>query len=443
MFAEEVVLADFLKAGAVFVLFLALAWIFYYIISQILRRLFMKTGIVLDDLMIRAVKWPVFTGIVLAGIYLASIILPFETKYDFEVSRGMHLALIILAAWAVGAVIDALFHWFKLEVTSKTNTPVDDWITTFVRVITPVILATIVITFALPIYDVNTEVLKDWLIDYGVQIGIVLVVAITALFILGIAGSRIISAIVAQRPTGQSEEEVKKRANTLSSVILTSSQVLIIAVALLVILSEFVNITPALAGAGVIGVAVGLGAQGLIKDLIAGFFIVMENQYRVGDIVNIAGIGGLVEDINLRRTLVRDMNGVVHTVPNSEIKVASNMTKEYSRVNLDISVSYGTDLDRAINVINRVCKEMADDPQWAPLIIKTPEVLRVEKLGDSGIDLKVFGDTKPTQQWSVAGEIRKRVKKAFDQEGIEIPWPHTKIFFGNSPDNRDKQARDG
>ena len=140
MFAEEVVLADFLKAGAVFVLFLALAWIFYYIISQILRRLFMKTGIVLDDLMIRAVKWPVFTGIVLAGIYLASIILPFETKYDFEVSRGVHLALIILAAWAVSAVIDALFHWFKLEVTSKTNTPVDDWITTFVRVITPVIL---------------------------------------------------------------------------------------------------------------------------------------------------------------------------------------------------------------------------------------------------------------------------------------------------------------
>jgi small conductance mechanosensitive channel len=102
-------------------------------------------------------------------------------------------------------------------------------------------------------------------------------------------------------------------------------------------------------------------------------------------------------------------------------------------VNLNISVSYGTDLDHAIAVINRVCQEMAQEPEWAPLIIKTPQVLRVDNLGDSGIDLKILGDTKPIRQWDIMGEIRKRVKKAFDEEGIEIPWPHTKVFFGNAP----------
>lgn len=440
MFTEEFVVADLFIAGAIAISFLVLAWFFYYSIRRLLHRLSLKTGTVFDDLMIRAVEWPVFTGIVLAGLYLASTLLPFEENFNSEVSRAMRLALIVLGAWVIGAIIDAVFRWFKLEVTSKTNTPVDDWITLFIRVVSPIIIAIITSVIALPIYEVNTDVIKNWLIEYGIQIAIVLVVSIITLFILGITGSRIITAIVAQRPSGQSEEEVKKRANTLSSVLLASGQVLIIIIAVMIILSEFVDITPALAGAGVVGVAVGLGAQSLIKDLIAGFFIVMENQYRVGDVVNIAGIGGLVEDINLRRTVLRDLDGVVHTVPNSEIKVASNMTKEYSRVNLNISVSYGTDLDHAIQVINRVCKEMADDPQWASLIIKTPEVLRVENLGDSGIDLKVFGDTRPTRQWAVAGEIRKRVKKAFDREGIEIPWPHIKVYYGNPPDSTGKQT---
>jgi small conductance mechanosensitive channel len=165
--------------------------------------------------------------------------------------------------------------------------------------------------------------------------------------------------------------------------------------------------------------------------VIAGVFIIMENQYRVGDVVKIADISGLVEQINLRRTMLRDLDGIVHVVPNGEIRVASNFTKEWSRVNLNISVSYETDLDRAIAVINRVCQEMAEEPEWAPLIVKTPQVLRVDNLGNSGIELKILGDTKPIRQWDVMGEIRKRVKKAFDEEGIEIPWPHTKVFFGN------------
>jgi len=206
-------------------------------------------------------------------------------------------------------------------------------------------------------------------------------------------------------------------------------------VALFMIISELgINITPALAGLGVAGIAVGFGAQSLVKDLFNGILILLENHYSVGDCVHRAGIDGLGEDITLRRTVLRDLDGTVHSIPNGEISVASNYTKEWSRVNLNISVGYGEDLDRVIEVINRVSKEMAEDPNWAPLILKAPQVLRVDNLGDSGIDIKILGETKPLAQRDVMGELRLRLKKVFDKEGIEIPWPHTKVFFGNAPE---------
>jgi small conductance mechanosensitive channel len=299
-----------------------------------------------------------------------------------------------------------------------------------------------VVVLSLELYEISTSPLREWLGTTGGRIGLVLLLAVSSLFGVGIAGSKAITAFVLRAGARQSEEEVRKRADTLTAVLVTTAQVFIIVIAAFIILSEFVDIAPVLAGAGVVGIAIGFGAQYLVRDLIAGFFIVMENQYRVGDVVNIAGTGGLVEEINLRRTVLRDLDGVVHTIPNGEIKVASNLTKEYSRVNLNISVSYDTDLDRATAIINRICREMAEEPTWVPLIIKTPQVLRVDKLGDSGIDLKVVGDTKPIQQWAVMGEIRKRVKKAFDQEGVEIPWPHTKVYFGNSPQSGDVGDKD-
>jgi small conductance mechanosensitive channel len=200
------------------------------------------------------------------------------------------------------------------------------------------------------------------------------------------------------------------------------------------VLSELgVNIGPVLAGLGVAGLAFGFGGQYLIRDLIAGVFIIMENQYRVGDVARVGDIAGLVEDINLRRTVLRDLDGIVHTVPNGEIRVASNFTREFSRVNLNVSVAYDTDLDHAIAVIGLVGKEMAEDPEWASLFITPLRVLGVDKLGDSGIEIKVLADTQPIKQWDVMRELRKRIKKAFDTEGIEIPWPHTKVYFGNQP----------
>ena len=259
-------------------------------------------------------------------------------------------------------------------------------------------------------------------------LGIVLTLGVTILI------PRIIEAAVLRSKAEQTEEELNKRAETLASVLTATAQVIIILVFAFMLLSELgLNITPILTGVGVVGIAIGFGAQSLVKDIIAGLFIIMENQYRKGDVVKIADVAGLVEDINLRRTVLRDLDGIVHVVPNGEIRVASDFTKGWSRVNMNISVSYGTDLDHAIAVINRVGQELANDPKWAPLILKPPQVLRVDNLGDSGIDIKILGDTKPIEQWNIMGELRLRLKKEFDKEGIEIPWPHTKIYFGNSP----------
>ena len=232
---------------------------------------------------------------------------------------------------------------------------------------------------------------------------------------------------------GELEEEIKKRSDTLCSLLTKIALGIIVILALVTILPEFgINITGMLVGLGIVGIAVGFGAQSLIRDYLSGIFILLEDQYDVGDVVRVAGIAGLVEEVGLRRTVLRDLDGIVHSVSNGEIKTASNFTKGYSRVNLNVSVGYGEDLDRVIKVINRVCKEMAEEPKWKAAFITTPQVLRVNNLGDSGIDIKILGDTKPIKQWAVMGELRLRLKRTFDAEGIEIPWPHTKVYFGNA-----------
>jgi small-conductance mechanosensitive channel len=281
---------------------------------------------------------------------------------------------------------------------------------------------------------VSTEHIKAWILEHGVKIVIILVVGFVLLAALKKFLPTLVSRFMARPIRGESQQGIKKRANTLLGVFLGLGRVIIILLILLMVLSEVgVAIGPVLAGFGVVGIAVGFGAQFLIRDLIAGIFILMENQYRVGDVASVGGVTGLVEEINLRKTVLRDLDGIVHHVPNGEIRVASNYTRHYSRVNLNISVAYGTDLDFAIEVINKVGKEMAGEERWSKVLKSVPQVLRVDSLGDSGIDIKILGDVVPLEQWNVMGELRLRLKKAFDKEGIEIPWPHTKVYFGNKP----------
>jgi len=277
---------------------------------------------------------------------------------------------------------------------------------------------------------VTSETIQRWVLEHGITILIILLVGV----VLWLAMIRLLPPLVRRtlvKTKGESREGIKKRTDTLTAVFMGAGKIIIILVIILTILSELeVPIGPLLAGLGIAGLAVGFGAQYLIRDLIAGIFVIFENQYRVGDVAKIADIAGLVEEVNLRKTVLRDLDGIVHHVPNGEIRVASNYTRHFARVNLDVSVAYGTDLDHAISVINRVGQELTADEKWANLIISAPQVLRVQNLGDSGIDIRILGDVKPMQQWAIMGELRLRIKKAFDEVGIEIPWPHVKLYFG-------------
>ena len=290
---------------------------------------------------------------------------------------------------------------------------------------------------------ITVPMVQQWFLKYGARVLIILLVGFVLWYALRRFLPPVIQRSMAKPRRGESREGMRKRADTIEYVFMGLGKVVIILLVIFMVLSELdVAIGPLLAGFGIAGIAVGFGAQYLIRDLIAGIFILMENQYRVGDVARVADMIGLVEDITLRKTVLRDLDGIVHHIPNGEVKVASNYTRHFSRVNLDVSVSYGTDLDHAISVINRVGQELAEDPDWSWRIRTTPKVLRVNKLGDSGIDIKILGDVKPLEQWNIMGELRYRVKKAFDAEGIEIPWPHTKVFFGNSPwDEESNQGR--
>ena len=274
----------------------------------------------------------------------------------------------------------------------------------------------------------------NWLLEHGIRILLVIAISVALYYLLRHFVPVIVRRTISGAMKEQSEEEIKKRTHTLSTVFIDTGIVVIAVVAIFTIVAQIgINIAPALAGLGIAGIAIGFGAQSLVKDIFNGILILLENQFGVGDWVSIAGVDGLVEQINLRRTVVRDFDGTVHTVPNGEIKVATNFTKEWARVNMDISVGYGEDLDRVIEVINRVGKELAEDPEWGPDILETPYALRVQAFEDSGIAIKIIGQVKQMRQWPIMGELRLRLKRVFDEENIEIPWPHTKVYFGNVP----------
>ncbi|MDD5703974.1 MAG: mechanosensitive ion channel family protein [Dehalococcoidales bacterium] len=291
-------------------------------------------------------------------------------------------------------------------------------------------------------YDLNH--LWQPVVSWGLEHGITLLLVALVAFILGQVLNFIIppamNNIITVRSKGRSgKEEIRKRSEVLSKFLTRIAEWTIYLIAVFIILSESgIDIAPMLAGAGVIGIAVGLGSQKLIGDLINGAFIMLEDYYSVGDVVKVAGMSGLVEEVDIRRTVLRDLDGIVHIIPNGEIKIASNFTRNWSRVNINIPVSYNEDLDKVTAVLNKVGLQLSKDKQFRDMIITPPQVLRVDNFGDSAIEIKMLGETKPIKQWDVMGELRKRIKKAFDEEHIEIPWPHTKVYFGNTPDTAGK-----
>lgn len=231
--------------------------------------------------------------------------------------------------------------------------------------------------------------------------------------------------------------EARKRAQTLGRIARQAATVLIWSVAVMLVLSEIgINLGPILATAGIAGLAIGFGAQTLVKDLIGGFFILLENQFRVGDVISTAGVAGLVESINLRTTVLRDLEARVHVIPNGSITVVTNFTREWSRPVLDIGVAYKEDTDRCMEVLKSVGGAMEKDPIFGPKLTGPFEYPGVNAFGDSAVMLRVMVPTLPMERWSVLRELNRRVKKAFDEHGIEIPFPHMTLYVGDEGSNQ-------
>ncbi|MES2884180.1 MAG: mechanosensitive ion channel family protein [Pseudomonadota bacterium] len=254
-----------------------------------------------------------------------------------------------------------------------------------------------------------------WLLSRAVQV------------LLGRMGARLITH------AGSSDEnpvETRKRVETLVRLLTQVVRILLFVTLALVMLMQLgVEVGPLLASAGILGLAIGFGAQSLVKDVITGFFMVMENQLRVGDVVTLNGTGGLVEAMTLRTVVLRDLAGTVHIFPNGNVTTLSNLTRGWSAYVFDIGIAYKEDPDVAIATLRSIAEGLRNDPHYAPKILEAAEIFGVDQLGDSAVIIKGRIKTHPIMQWEVGREFLRRVKKTFDEQGIEIPFPHRTLYL--------------
>lgn len=235
------------------------------------------------------------------------------------------------------------------------------------------------------------------------------------------------------RLMGEPPSESEKRVETIIRLIRQATLIVLWITAILIILNEIgVDVGPILASAGIVGLAVGFGAQNLVRDFIAGFFFILENQVRVGDVAIVNSTGGLVERINFRTIVLRDLGGVVHVFPNGTVTTLSNLTNDWSAYIFDIGVAYKENTDKVIHVMNRVGSEMKNDEIFGPFMLEEPEIFGVDKFDNSAVVIKGRIKTKPIRQWQVGREYLRRIKLAFDNAGIEIPFPHQTLYFGQA-----------
>jgi small conductance mechanosensitive channel len=265
----------------------------------------------------------------------------------------------------------------------------------------------------------------------AVRIVIIVIVALVLMRVM----DRLIRLFRERITRGMDDLEQVKRAQTLGRVFRYLAAVVITVIAGAEILhARGVSLAPILGAAGVAGLAVGFGAQSLVKDYFTGFFILLENQLRQGDVAEVAGKTGLVEEVTLRYVRLRDYDGHVHFVPNNLITTVTNMGKEHARSVVDVGVAYREDVDQTLTIMRDVAEQMRQDPVFGPKIMDEPEIVGVERWGDSAVILRLRFMVRPLEQWSVRRECLRRLKNRFDAEGIEIPFPHLTIYAGAGKD---------
>jgi small conductance mechanosensitive channel len=272
----------------------------------------------------------------------------------------------------------------------------------------------------------HPDALAAWFFESGLRIGFILLLAFSIIRVVTLIIVRFEQDLTSAG--GPDSLEHVKRVRTLGTLLRSTVMVLVISMAALMILRELnLDVTPVLTGAGIVGVSLGFGAQTLVKDFISGFFLILENQVRVGDVANINGTGGLVEAISLRTIVLRDSAGTVYIFPNGSISTLANLTKDFSYYVLDLQVDYGEDTDRVIEVLRQVADELRADPDYAPAILEPLDVLGVDRFTDSAVIIQARIKTLPLKQWAVGRELRRRILKRFQKDGIILPKP--KMFL--------------
>ncbi|MBC8316872.1 MAG: mechanosensitive ion channel family protein [Desulfobulbaceae bacterium] len=263
---------------------------------------------------------------------------------------------------------------------------------------------------------------------------IILVLAWLGMIILKKLLHRLEERLLNQSKTaGEPPTESEKRVETLMRLIRQAALIVLWVTIILIILREIgIDVAPILASAGIVGLAVGFGAQNLVRDFIAGFFFILENQVRVGDVAIVNGTGGLVERVNFRTIVLRDLGGIVHIFPNGTVSTLSNLTNDWSAYVFDIGVAYKENTDKVIEVMSSVGSEMKQDEILGPFMLEEPEIFGVDKFDNSAVVIKGRIKTKPIRQWQVGREYLRRIKLAFDNAGIEIPFPHQTLYFGEA-----------
>jgi small conductance mechanosensitive channel len=269
----------------------------------------------------------------------------------------------------------------------------------------------------------------EWLVTSGLRVILIAIATFVLLALLRRAVGKLRGFLEGTLP---SSAQIK-RAHTLTHIVRDIARIVIFFSGVMMILSEVgIDLKPLLAAAGIGGLAIGFGAQSLVKDVISGFFILLENSIQVGDVVEVAGVGGLVEEIELRTIKLRDLSGNVHVVPNGVIDKVKNLTKDYSFYLFEIRVAYREDVDEVMALLKQIAAELQGDPTFSGDILEPLEMLGVDQFADSAVIIKCRIKTEPAKQWRIGREMNRRIKKTFDAKGIEIPFPHQTIYWGES-----------
>jgi moderate conductance mechanosensitive channel len=401
-----------------------------FIIRKYLHRWAAKTDNKFDDQIVAYLENILTPLLLLFILYWLIGFLPFSKNLIANIQAAVLLRKALLV---LGILVTA---YFTARLVSSLLVLMGDRKDNWQTILKPFRTLNNVI-FILLAVALSLKVLKIDLSSEGVRL-VRIIGIIAGAFII----SKIVGIAVAQfehiveGSNSRIGSEAQKRARTVGKIISNAALVIIISVSVMMILSEFgMNIAPIITGAGIVGLAVGFGAQNLVRDVISGFFLILEDQLRVGDVAKINGVGGMVEAIRLRTTILRDAEGTVHTFPNGGITSVANMTKEYSYCMIDVGVAYKEKVDHVMQLLEQIGAELEKDPDFAPSLLAGLEILGVDDFAPSQVTIRIRIKTLPLKQWTIGRELRRRIKNTFDSNNIEMPFPHLSVYMRDAKEN--------